>query len=77
MRKPTIRETREGLSHLEPMSADADEVFVVRRGQPVARIQPVTARRRLGMRKDFLLQQPFQPVTSETLLKRGARIAAR
>lgn len=69
MKELTIREAREGLSHPERMFADADEILVVRRGQPVARILPVTPRRRLGALKDFLLQQPLQPVTSETLLE--------
>ncbi len=69
MKELTIREAREGLSHPERMFADADEILVVRRGQPVARILPVTPRRRLGVLKDFLLQQPLQPVTSETLLE--------
>lgn len=68
MKELTIREAREGLSHPERMFADAIEILVVRRGQPVARILPVTPRRRLGALKDFLLQQPLQPVTSETLL---------
>lgn len=69
MKELTIREAREGLSHPERMFADADEILVVRRGQPVARILPVTPRRRLGVLKDFLLQQPLQPVASETLLE--------
>ncbi len=54
MRELTIREAREGLSYLEQMFADADEVLVVRRGQLVARIQPVTPQRRLSALKAFL-----------------------
>ncbi len=69
MKELTIREARAGLSHPERMFADADEILVVRRGQPVARILPVAPRRRLGALRQFLLQQPLQPVTSETLLK--------
>ncbi len=38
MRTVTIREAREGLSHLEQLFADGDEVIVTRRGEPVARI---------------------------------------
>lgn len=68
MKELTIREAREGLSHPERMFADADEILVTRRGKPVARILPVTPQRRLGALRDFLLLQPLQPVTSETLL---------
>jgi antitoxin (DNA-binding transcriptional repressor) of toxin-antitoxin stability system len=41
MKELTIREAREGLSHPEAMFADTEEVLVVRRGEPVARILPV------------------------------------
>ncbi|MCS6787220.1 MAG: type II toxin-antitoxin system prevent-host-death family antitoxin [Thiobacillaceae bacterium] len=68
MKELTIREAREGLSHPERMFADADEILVVRRGRPVARILPVTPRRRLAALQEFLLQQPLQNVPSEVLL---------
>lgn len=68
MKELTIREAREGLSHPEQMFADADEILVVRRGQPVARILPVTPLRRLSALKDFLERQRLQTVPSEALL---------
>lgn len=68
MKELTIREAREGLSHPERMFADADEILVVRRGQPVARILPVTPPRRLSALKDFLERQRPQTVPSEALL---------
>lgn len=67
MKELTIRAAREGLSHPERLFADADEVLAVRRGQSAARSLPLIPRRRLGEPKDRLLQQPWQPVTSETL----------
>ncbi len=68
MKELTIREAREGLSHPEQMFADADEILVVRRGQPVARILPVTPKRRLSALKAFLEGQTLQTVPSEALL---------
>jgi antitoxin (DNA-binding transcriptional repressor) of toxin-antitoxin stability system len=68
MKELTIREAREGLSHPEQMFADADEILVVRRGRPVARILPVTPQRRLSALKAFLEGQPLQTVPSEALL---------
>lgn len=68
MKTLSIREAREGLSHPEQMFADSDEVLVVCRGEPVARILPVEPRRRVRSLRTFLESQPVQTVPSETLL---------
>jgi antitoxin (DNA-binding transcriptional repressor) of toxin-antitoxin stability system len=72
MKTLTIREAREGLSHPEQMFADGDEVLVVCRGEPVARILPARRTRPLSrLRADlrtFLADQPVQDVPSEVLL---------
>ena len=68
MKTLTICEAREGLSHPEQMFADGEEVLVVRRGEPVARILPVKPKRSLRSLADFLASQPMQSVTSETVL---------
>ena len=68
MRELTIRKAREGLSYPEQMFADADEVLVVRRGQPVARIPPVTPQCRLSALKALLEGQTLQSVPCEALL---------
>jgi len=47
MKTITIREAREGLSHPEQMFANNDEVLVVCRGEPVARILPVAPKRKV------------------------------
>ena len=47
MKTLTIREAREGLSHPEQMFANNDEVLVVCRGEPVARILPVAPKRKV------------------------------
>jgi len=71
MKTITIREAREGLSHPEQMFADNDEVIVTRRGEPVARILPVTptARPRFRSLAAFRATQPFQEVPSEVLIR--------
>ncbi|MFN7088125.1 MAG: type II toxin-antitoxin system Phd/YefM family antitoxin [Burkholderiales bacterium] len=68
MKTLTIREAREGLSHPDQMFADADEVLVVNRGEPVARILPVEPRRKIRSLRAFLESQPMQGVPSEALL---------
>lgn len=68
MRTVTIREAREGLSHPEQLFAGADEVIVTRRGEPIARILPLTPKPQLDSLRDFLVSQPVQAVPSEALL---------
>ncbi|EXI80699.1 MAG: prevent-host-death family protein [Candidatus Accumulibacter sp. BA-94] len=69
MRTITIREAREGLSHLEQLFADGDEVIVTRRGEPVARILPIhSTKPSLASLRDFLASQPLQTIPSEVLL---------
>jgi antitoxin (DNA-binding transcriptional repressor) of toxin-antitoxin stability system len=72
MKTLTIREAREGLSHPERMFADDDEVLVVRRGKPVARILPLesaTQPRFLPSLKWLRDQMPLQQVASEILIR--------
>ena len=47
MKTLTIREAREGLSHPEQMFAGNEEILVVCRGEPVARILPVAPKRKV------------------------------
>ena len=68
MKKLTIREAREGLSHPEKMFAENEEVLVVRHGQPIARILPAVPRPQLRSLRDFLAGQPMQTVPSEAVL---------
>jgi antitoxin (DNA-binding transcriptional repressor) of toxin-antitoxin stability system len=72
MKTLTIREAREGLSHPDQMFADADEVLVVKHGEPVARILPVTpsaAARKLPSLKWLRDQLPVQDIPSEVLIR--------
>ena len=74
MKTLTIREAREGLSHPDQMFADADEVLVMNRGEPVARILPVrpsVEARKKAFRSlaAFRATMPFQDVPSEVLIR--------
>ncbi len=68
MKTLTIREACKGLSHPEQMFADSDEVLVVCRGVPVARILPVEPKGRTRSLRTLLESQPMQTVSSETIL---------
>ncbi len=69
MKTLTIREAREGLSHPDQMFADADEVLVVKHGEPVARILPVEPRKKaFRSLAAFRASQPFQEIPSEILI---------
>lgn len=68
MKTLTIREAREGLSHPEQMFADNDEVLVVCRGEPVARILPVQPKMRVRSLTAFRARQTMQTVTSEEIV---------
>jgi len=68
MKELTVREAREGLSHPEIMFADDEEVLVVCRGEPVARILSVTPRRKVRSLAAFRATQPKQAVPSEVLV---------
>ena len=69
MKTVTIREAREGLSHPEQMFAEDDEVLVMRRGEPIARILPIRpAKPKLRSLAAFRASQPFQAIPSEVLI---------
>jgi len=69
MKTLTIREAREGLSHPEQMFANDDEVLVMCRGEPVARILPVVPKRRTRSLAAFRATMPFQEIPSEVLIR--------
>ena len=69
MKTLTIREAREGLSHPEQMFADNDEVLVVCRGEPIARILPAKPKMRVRSLAAFRARQTMQTVTSEEIVR--------
>jgi antitoxin (DNA-binding transcriptional repressor) of toxin-antitoxin stability system len=69
MKTLTIREAREGLSHPEQMFAGNEEVLVVCRGEPVARILPVKPRPKARSLKWLRDTMPYQETGSEVLIR--------
>ncbi len=69
MKTLTIREAREGLSHPDRMFADDDEVLVVCRGEPVARILPAKPKMRVRSLAAFRATMPFQEIPSDVLIR--------
>lgn len=69
MKSLTIREARRGLSHPEQMFADTNEVLVVCRGKPVARILPAQPKMRVRSLTAFRVSQPMQSIPSEVLIR--------
>lgn len=69
MKTLTIREAREGLSHPDAMFADSDEVLVMRRGEPVARILPVRSKPKARSLADFRATMPFQETPTAVLIR--------
>ena len=70
MKTLTIREAREGLSHPDQMFADDDEILVVCRGEPVARILPIRpAKPKIRSLAAFRATMPFQEIPSEVLIR--------
>lgn len=69
MKSLTIREARRGLSHPEQMFADTNEVLVVCRDEPVARIFPAQSKMRVRSLAAFRASQPMQSIPSEVLIR--------
>ncbi|MDP2825334.1 MAG: type II toxin-antitoxin system prevent-host-death family antitoxin [Sulfuritalea sp.] len=69
MKTLTIREAREGLSHPEQMFSDDDEILVVCRGEPIARILPVAPRPRFRSLAAFRATMPLQEIPSEVIVR--------
>jgi antitoxin (DNA-binding transcriptional repressor) of toxin-antitoxin stability system len=69
MKTLTIREARRGLSHPEQMFADTNEVLVICRGEPVARILPAQSKMRVRSLAAFRASQPMQSIPSEVLIR--------
>lgn len=69
MKTLTIREARAGLSHPEQMFAGNDEVLVMRRGEPVARILPIKPPVKFRPLAAFRATLPLQESSSEAVIR--------
>ena len=68
MKTLTIREARAGLSHPDKMFSDNEEILVVCRGEPVARILPAKPKMRVRSLAAFRARQPMQTVPNEEIV---------
>ena len=68
MKTLTIREAREGLSHPDKMFANNEEILVVCRGEPVARILPAKPKMRVRSLVAFRARQPMQTIPNEEIV---------
>lgn len=69
MKELSIREIRQDLPHIDELLATEGEVIVTRRGKPVARLLPVSPKRKIRSMAAFRATMPFQDIPSEVLIR--------
>jgi len=69
MKKLTIREARQSLTHLDTLLKTEDEVVITRRGQVIARVHAAEPRRNMPSHADLRGKMPRVPVPSADLLR--------
>ena len=70
MKKLTIREARQSLSHLDRLLAVEEEVMITRRGDPIARVVQVGRKRPIPSRRDLREGMKRMHKGSETVLRK-------
>ena len=70
MKKLTIREIRQSLSHLDKLLAVEEEIMITRRGDPIARVVQVGRKRPIPSHRDLREAMPNMHKGSETLLRK-------
>ena len=70
MKKITIREARQSLTHLDQILAAEGEVVITRRGQPIARLSRIGRKRPIPSHRD--LREAMRPmrIGSEEMIRR-------
>ncbi len=68
MKKLTIREARQSLSHLDRLLAVEEEVMITRRGDPIAKIVQVGRKRPIPSHRDLREGMKQMHKGSDTLL---------
>jgi antitoxin (DNA-binding transcriptional repressor) of toxin-antitoxin stability system len=69
MKKLTIREARQALSHLEELLSVEGEVVITRRGQPIAQVVPIVRKRLIPSHRDLREKMREVKIGSEKLLR--------
>ena len=70
MKKLTIREARESLSHLDRLLAVEEEVMITRRGEPIAKVVQVGRKRPIPSHRDLRGAMKRMHKGSETVLRK-------
>jgi prevent-host-death family protein len=64
MKKLTIREARQSLSHLDRLLEEEGEITITRRGKPIGRVMAITRKKAMPSHKD--LRMKMAPVRTES-----------
>jgi len=70
MKKLSIREARQSLSHLDQLLEIEGEVTITRRGDPIAKVVQVGRKRPIPSHRDLRDGMPKMRKGSETLLRK-------
>ena len=70
MKKLTIREARQSLSHLDRLLAVEEEVMITRRGDPIAKVVQVGRKRPIPSHRDLRDGMQRMLKGSETVLRK-------
>ncbi len=69
MKKLTIREVRQALSHLDRLLEVEGEVTITRRGEPIARVVQIGRKRPIPSHRDLRQSMPKMQRGSEDLIR--------
>jgi prevent-host-death family protein len=69
MKQLNIREARQSLSQLEKLLAEEGEITITRRGEPIARVVPVSPLRTIPSHQDLRQKMPRMKKGSEALIR--------
>ena len=69
MKKLTIREARQSLSHLDHLLADEGEVMITRRGEAIARLTQIGKRRPIPSHRDLRRRMSLMRKGSEKVVR--------
>lgn len=70
MKNLTVRQMRSALTRLDEIIEKEGEIQITRRGQPIARLLPVRAKRPMPSHADLRASMPFQKIPSEYYVRK-------
>lgn len=70
MKRLSIREVRQSLSHLDQVLASEGEVMITRRGEPIARVVPISRKRAIPSHRNLRKSMPKMRKGSELLIRK-------